>query len=199
LLLLSAGQLTPNIITTTPSIRAYSLSFRLLDRCFISHPTVESQHKFLATAKIPKSLASDAASAAIDAGQLEVAVELLEQGRAILWSKIEGYRYPLDQLRQVDSELADHLESLNLQLQNLALSPKSGSFDSDSSITPTSFEAQMREPSYLVRKWEKVVERVRQVEGFDNFLQAVPFSTLKEQLQRGQLLSSTLAITDLMP
>jgi hypothetical protein len=76
------------------------MSLHLLDRSLILHPNVESQQHFLAKAShIPRSLASDAASAAIDANELEVAVELLEQGRAILWSKMGGYRYPLDELR----------------------------------------------------------------------------------------------------
>jgi tetratricopeptide (TPR) repeat protein len=78
---------------------AYSTSLRILERCLISYPSVESQQKFLATAHIPRSLASEAASTAIAADDLEAAVELLEQGRAILWSKMEGYRYPLVQLR----------------------------------------------------------------------------------------------------
>jgi hypothetical protein len=54
--------------TTTTPLRANSVSVSLhLDRCLISHPNIES--RFLATSRIPRSLASDAASAAI--GELE--------------------------------------------------------------------------------------------------------------------------------
>jgi len=72
-------------------ISAYSVLFQILNCCLISYPSIESQQTFLAAAHIPKSLASDA-------GDLEAAVELLEQGRVILWSKMEQYRHPLDQL-----------------------------------------------------------------------------------------------------
>ncbi|KDR68028.1 hypothetical protein GALMADRAFT_79204 [Galerina marginata CBS 339.88] len=169
-------------------LSAYIVSFRLLDRCFISRPTVQLQHKFLAGAEIPKSLASDAASAAIDAIELTVAVELLEQGRAILWSKIEGYRHPLDQLRHVDSELADHVENLSRQLEHLVLSSNSGSLDSDGPVFSASLDAQFRNHRILSEDWEKVVERVRQVEGFHNFLQTVPFATLQTAAAEGPVI-----------
>ncbi|KDR67694.1 hypothetical protein GALMADRAFT_257969 [Galerina marginata CBS 339.88] len=169
-------------------ISAYVISFHLLDRCFFSRPTVQLQHKFLAGAEIPKSLASDAATAAIDAGDLVVAVELLEQGRAILWSKIEGYRHPLDHLRQVDSELADHVESLSRQLEQLALSSNSGSLDSGGPVLPATLDAQLRNHRILSEDWEKAVERVRQVEGFRNFLQTVPFATLQTAAAEGPVI-----------
>jgi hypothetical protein len=45
------------------------------------------QHRFLTGPRYPTSLASDAASYAIETDQLEHAVELLEQGKALLWSE----------------------------------------------------------------------------------------------------------------
>ncbi|KDR67675.1 hypothetical protein GALMADRAFT_257932 [Galerina marginata CBS 339.88] len=169
-------------------LSAYAVSLRLLDQCFILRPTVQLQHKFLAGAKIPKSLASDAASAAIDAGDLVVAVELLEQGRAVLWSKIEGYRHPLDQLRQVNSELADQVESLSRQLEQLALSTNSGLLDGGGPVLSASFDAQFRKHRILSEDWEKAVEQVRQVDGFHDFLQAVPFSTLRTAAAEGPVI-----------
>ena len=109
----------------------------------ISHPSVESQQRFLATAHIPRSLASDAASAAIYAGDLQAAVELLEQGRSILWSKMEGYRSPLDQLCQVDNELADLLQTLSIELEHLLLSPGSGLLNSEGPMQKVSLDVQM--------------------------------------------------------
>ena len=103
-------------------ICAYAMTLHLLDCCLVFYPDIDSQQRFLATtiADIPRlgSLASDAAAAAaIDAENLETAVELLEQGRAILWSKLKGYRYPLDSLCQVNSQLADALEKTSVQLE----------------------------------------------------------------------------------
>jgi CHAT domain-containing protein/tetratricopeptide (TPR) repeat protein len=169
-------------------ISAYSISFYILDRCLISRSSVESQQRFLATARIPRSLASDAAAAAIDAGDLEAAVELLEQGRAILWSKIEGYRYPLDQLRQVDEELADLFQTLSIELERLSVLPGSGSLDHEGSMLQVPFDVQMKRYRILSEDWEKVVRRVRTVEGFGNFLQAVPFDTLRAAAVEGPVI-----------
>ena len=112
-------------------ICAYSASFQILNLCLISYPSVESQQRFLASARIPRSLASDAASAAIDAGDLEAAVELLEQGRVTLWSKMDQYRHPLDQLREVDRGLADLLQTLSAEREQISVSSRSGLLDTE--------------------------------------------------------------------
>jgi len=169
-------------------IRAYSMSLRLLDRSLISYPDVDLQQKFLATAQIPKSLASDAAAAAIDAQDLEAAVELLDQGRAILWSKMEGYRCPLDQLRQVDVQLADQFESVSVRLEHLALSSKSGPMDSEIPTSLTRSEVQMRRCRILSEEWDKLIGQIRKIEGFSNFLQAIPFATLRTAAAEGPII-----------
>ena len=169
-------------------ICAYSLSFQILDHCLISYPSLDSQQTFLATAQIPGSLASDAASAAIDSGDLEAAVELLERGRVILWSKIEQYRHPLDQLHQVDRELADLLQTLNVQCEHLSISSGSRLLDSEEPMVLPPLDVQMWRNHILSENWEKAVEQVRTIEGFNNFLQAVPFTTLQAAAADGPVI-----------
>jgi len=169
-------------------IRAYTMSLHLLNRCLIAYPNVESQQKFLATANIPRSLATDAASAAIGAKDLGAAVELLDLGRAILWSKMAGYRYPLDRLRQVHRQLADDLEMLNGQLERLALSSGSGLMDDEKPMSQAHLEARMKKYRILSEEWDKVVEQIRKIEGFSNFLQAVPFATLQTAAAEGPVI-----------
>ena len=169
-------------------IPAYTMSLHLLDRCLIAYPSVESQQKFLATAKIPRSLASDAASAAIEATDLSAAVELLDLGRAILWSKMAGYRYPLDQLRQAHRELADNLEMLSGQLEHLALSSESRLVLNEKPMSQVHLEAQMKKYRILSEEWDKVVEQIRKIDGFSNFLQAVPFTTLQTAATEGPII-----------
>ena len=53
---------------------------------------------------------------------MKSAIELLEQGRAVLWSKLRGYRHPLDKLRTIDKELFDQFGTLSGQLECLAMS-----------------------------------------------------------------------------
>ena len=90
------------------STTTWSLQLRhtcLLNIASSSYLNIESQQRFLAL--IPRSLTSDSA-------------ELLEQGRlgrAMLWSKLKGYRYQLDQLHQVNRQLADELGALGVELE----------------------------------------------------------------------------------
>jgi len=166
-------------------IRAYSASFQVLNHCLISYPSVDSQQRFLASVHIPRSLASDAASAAIDAGDLEAAVELLEQGRVILSSNMEQYRHPLDQLRQVDRELADLLWTLSVEREHISVSSRSGLLYIEG---PMVLDAQMQRNRILSDDWERVVGRVRKIEGFSNFLQPVPFATLRAAAAEGPVI-----------
>ena len=94
----------------------YSLT--LLGRRLILAPTIEFQQNLLAT--VPKALALDAASNSINRGEFKSAIELLEQGRAVLWSKLRDYRHTLDKLRTIEKELFDQFVTLSGQLECLS-------------------------------------------------------------------------------
>ena len=160
-------------------VHAYSMALHFLNCCLISYPNIDSKQRFLATVRIPKSLACDAAAAAISQNNLEAAVELLEQGRAMLWSKMAGYRSLLDQLRQVDKLLADKFEMLSGQLERL---------ESEISTSPVHVEAQMQRSYILSEEWEETVGQIRKIKDFSNFLQAVPFTTLRTAAAEGPII-----------
>ena len=171
------------------AVHAYTKSLTLLGRRLILAPTIESQQNLLAT--VPKTLALDAASNSINRGEFRSAIELLEQGRAILWSKLRGYRHPLDKLRTIDKELFDQFETFSGQLECLAMSVESGlsasSAGGSNMEQPTGsfFEAKMQQHRILSEKWDDVVDKIRQVDGFADFLQTVPFATLQTAAAEG--------------
>ena len=144
---------------------------------------LSSQQNLLAT--VPKALALDAASSSINGGEFKSAIELLEQGRAVLWSKLRGYRHPLDKLRTIDRELFDRFKTLSGQLECLSMSVESrlsASESSESNIEQPfgpSFEAKMQQHRILSEKWDDQVDKIRLVDGFTDFLRAVPFATLQ--------------------
>lgn len=61
-------------------------------------------------------LAGEAASCAIAIGRPERALELLEQGRAVLWSQLLDTRGDMDRLRATDPALADQLAAVEAEL-----------------------------------------------------------------------------------
>jgi tetratricopeptide (TPR) repeat protein len=171
------------------AVHAYSKSLTLLGRRLIMAPTNESQQNLLAS--VPKALALDAASSSINRGEFRSAIELLEQGRAILWSRLRGYRHPIDKLRTIDKELFDQFETFSSQLECLAMSVDSKSrlsAPSESNMVGPSFEAKMQQHRILSEKWDDVVDKIRQVDGFTDFLRAVPFATLQTAAAEGPII-----------
>ncbi|EGO25046.1 hypothetical protein SERLADRAFT_415890 [Serpula lacrymans var. lacrymans S7.9] len=102
----------------TSALKAYQVSFDLLDHHITATPSVSSRHQVLQSRKISEimALSADATSCAIREGKLELAVELSERSRGMLWTQLSRFRTPLDDLRLVGKAgkcLADRFETLN--------------------------------------------------------------------------------------
>lgn len=105
-------------------------------------------------------LASDAAACAVESKDLDRAVEVLEQGRGVLWSAVLEPRGDLTRLRTVAPDLAAELERLGLLLES------AGSRDRDDLLA-------------LNVRWNEVVANVRRtVPEFDTFMCARQISDL---------------------
>jgi tetratricopeptide (TPR) repeat protein len=113
-------------------------------------------------------LASDAAAAAVAAGQPALAVELLEQGRTVLWTQALHLRQDLSALRDQAPELAATLEACAAVLNG---SP---------GLQPTDdLSAVLEQRRHAARDWDAAVAQIRQLEDFGNFLRPVPFADLR--------------------
>ncbi|THH01198.1 hypothetical protein EW026_g1436 [Hermanssonia centrifuga] len=163
------------------ALEAYSKALELLDRCLVTTPTMELQHQFLA--EDIADLASDAASSAVEMGKLETAVEMLEQGRALLWSRIRGYRHPLEKLREENVGLADAFEKTSRSLELLLLSS-----DTDTTDRRVYFDTQMSQNRELSSTFEKLISDIRQLNGFATFLKAAPFKFLRSAAKEGPVI-----------
>ncbi|KAG8927517.1 hypothetical protein FRC02_008089, partial [Tulasnella sp. 418] len=163
----------------TSALSAYRTCLELASRYVLVRPTVTSRHKLLAS--MYQELASDIAAAAIEDGEIEAAIELLEQGRSVLWSQMGQYRTPLDDLRRVNPELATELEMLGQQLENVAVMSDSG----DSRRTMEEEGIRYRQ---LSEAWDGIVGKIRQQEGFEAFLQTTSFAGLKRASANGPVI-----------
>jgi len=68
--------------------------------------------------------------------------------------------------------------------------------------SPTSLphsEVQMQRYRILSEEWEKLLGQIRKIEGFSNFLQAIPFTILRTAAAGGPSFSLTSATTVQMP
>jgi hypothetical protein len=110
---------TPHTIHHTSALTAYRKALSLLQRAIDLGPTVQIHHKYISSRNIGdfRGLPTDAASYAIESGAYKEAIEMLEQGRALLWSSMCSLRTPLDHLRRVDKSLADEFTDISQELE----------------------------------------------------------------------------------
>ncbi|MEV4021064.1 CHAT domain-containing tetratricopeptide repeat protein [Nonomuraea angiospora] len=96
-------------------------------------------------------LARDAAALAVTTGQPELAVELLDQGRGVLWAQLRATRSDLGSIRERLPKLALRLDELRDQ------------FDLPPEKDPTTFAApEPVDKSRLASEWDQIVATVQE-------------------------------------
>jgi tetratricopeptide (TPR) repeat protein len=121
----------------------------------------------------------DAAAAAISYEKYDKALEWLEQGRSVVWTQILQLRTPVDELREIDPELADRLVQAS-QLLDQA-SSKTNLFDTSA----RSMEEEGRRYRALTIEWESIIDQVRSISSFENFLRPLGCSKLMGAARNG--------------
>ena len=129
----------------------------------------------------------------IERGQLELAVEMLEQGRAFLWSEMRGLRTSVDQLRKVDPALADKFRDVS---QVLEAATTSVSLHENSETPPgtergheeiDAFSHTLKGQRRILQERQAIISQIRQLPGFESFLKVVPFHTLRNAASSGPI------------
>ena len=135
-------------------------------------------------------LACDAAASAILDDRPGLAVELLEQGRSVLWTQALKLRSDLSRLSEKAPGLAERLDSIRAILDSPV--PEVTRFPSgratDSSPAPGGDRSQHDVAELrrrMAREWDEVLAQVRAIDGFEHFLAAVPYQELKAAASSG--------------
>ncbi|KAH7917588.1 hypothetical protein BV22DRAFT_1026087, partial [Leucogyrophana mollusca] len=164
------------------ALNAYRVSLANLDRHTISRLSIVSRHELLKT--ISSSLAADAASCALRRNEPSTTVELLEQGRGVIWTQMANLHTPLQQLSNANAQgksLATDLQRISLELDRL-----SGRLRDDEESG--SRDEQARRHRRLAEEWDSVVCKVREVEGFSRFLLPPLYSDLQQAAIEGPVI-----------
>ena len=131
-------------------------------------------------------LACHAASCAIRAGDLEKAVEFLSEGRAVFWTQALRLRTPFDELKSVAPVLAQKLQDISDALEQGSHRNASRNMgDTPAKITTMEQEASWY--SILNDDWNSVLEEVRTLEGFQDFLRPKSFHALQQAASYGPI------------
>ncbi|KAG2129604.1 TPR-like protein [Suillus clintonianus] len=152
------------------ALMAYQTTLRFMDQHVAGVP---SQHHFDLFREATSSLATDAFSCSVRRGALTTAVELVEQGRSVFWTRLTSFHTPLDELSVLGGTgeaLAQEFTRLSLRLPN--------SLDA-------STEDQSPEIQQLIMEWDDVITRIRMLPKFSRFLLPPLFSDLQEAAAEG--------------
>ena len=155
---------------------AYLAAIELLPRLAMLGSDVQARLRALTSGS--DGLARDAAACAIRSRQYDKAVELLEEGRAIFWSRVLQLRMPMNHLHEVSPELENKLKSLSFALEQGSFRDTTKNF-SDSPQKVMSVEQEARHFHQLNVEWLVTLEEVRGLHGFQDFLCPSPLLTLQ--------------------
>ncbi|KIM79025.1 hypothetical protein PILCRDRAFT_10686 [Piloderma croceum F 1598] len=105
------------------------------------------------------------------AEHLDIAVELLEQGRAVFWSQALRLRTPLDDLEVVAPELKQRLENISHVLHQGSLRDVSRSSNTPQEMV--SMEQETEEYRCLDKTWFTVLAEIRKLKRFQDFFESL--------------------------
>ena len=174
---------------------AYETALLLMQDTVLFSPTLQLQHSTLATAQyITQSLSLDYASYRVDQNQLEEAIEVLERGRALLWSEMRDLRTSIDQLLRVDPVLGHNFAAVNRDLEQLTksvppshkLSMDDGTADGPRAVDP--FGRLLLEQRRLLDERTKLISQIQALPGFDTFLRSPSFDALLSVASSGPVI-----------
>ncbi|KAG2111019.1 CHAT domain-containing protein [Suillus clintonianus] len=162
-------------------LEAYVTSMQLLDAYMSATASVSSRHNTMMD--FPRTLAADAASCALRSGDVCRAIELLEQGRTLIWTQMTRLRTPLDGLQ----DLGDHAVALMKKFRYLSSLLDTPPTNDPEGTPRVNVEAEASRYRRLVEDWNRAVEEIRMIEGFSRFLLPPLFSDLQDAARDGPI------------
>ncbi|KAI9451569.1 CHAT domain-containing protein [Lactarius psammicola] len=174
---------------------AYENAISSMQKALLFAPTLQLQHAtLLTTSDYSHRMPLDYASYRIDLRQVEGAIEILERGRALLWSEMRHLRTSVDQLLQAHPLLAHKFAAVNRDLEELTksippshqLSMDDGGAEDLRAVDP--FSRLLLKQRRLLKERERLISQIQVLPGFDNFLTSPPFDALRSAASRGPVI-----------
>jgi len=163
-------------------LTAYGVAINLVSKVAGMDRTIEQRLKYLVDVS---SLISSAASAAFTLADIEKALEWLEQGRCLVWSQLKQLRTPLDHLRTYDDQLAQRFLDISSALEVSGSRRRSEGLDTNTTLSEKiSLQEEAHLHIKLSREWRELLDKIRHIPHFHDFLQPPQTSDLLKHLPR---------------
>ncbi|GII60832.1 CHAT domain-containing protein [Sphaerisporangium krabiense] len=156
------------------ALRAYRLAIDLVPT--VAWHGLSWSDQEIQTRRSLTGLGVDACACAIEAGEVETAVELVERGRAVMWSSLLHRRGDLDALAEAAPGLAGALREVRARL--------------DAAAERAGAPARAVEDA---RGWDRLLAEARRLPGFEDFLRPVRFARLREAAREGAVVVVNLS------
>ncbi|KAI0255287.1 hypothetical protein BJV78DRAFT_1358864 [Lactifluus subvellereus] len=174
---------------------AYESAISLMQDSLTFAPTLEVQHfRLVAMRDSYEKLPLVYASYQVHTGQLEQAIVTLERGRALLWSEMRGLRTSIDQLGEADPHLAQKFVAVNRELEMLTMSVLPGGSGETYNVEVDDHEGMdpfgrlVVQHRQLLEEREKLISQIQSLSGFESFLKAPSFDTLRSAASHGPVI-----------
>ncbi|QRV88475.1 CHAT domain protein [Ceratobasidium sp. AG-Ba] len=129
-------------------------------------------------------IALGAAAAAIDLHEIDLALEWIEAGSSIVWKQMNALRMPFHELQDQYPQLAQQLTVVARQLSDDGIQAPEASDFQDTEI---GVERVNQKRHRLCEEWEQLLNRVRLLPGFANFLRLKTAAELMGAAQTGDV------------
>ncbi len=94
---------------------------------------------------------------------------MLDQGRSLLLGTLRRYRSPANALRAANPELANALQSIGFQLDQLSTS-RNRTPEQESVPRMPIRDYMLNTQRQLLNQWDELLEKIRALPGFEDFL-----------------------------
>jgi len=163
-------------------LTAYGLAIDLISEIAGMDSTIEQRHGHLIN--IP-SLTTSAVSAAFTLDEVTKALEWLEQGRCLVWNQLNQLRTPLNRLRAHDEHLAQRFSDIAGALEVSGSRSGSGGLSVDALLSQKiSLQDEAHRHVMLSRQWTELLDEIRTIPQFRDFLRPPQTSDLMKHLPR---------------
>ncbi|KAG2108771.1 hypothetical protein BD769DRAFT_1643001 [Suillus cothurnatus] len=163
------------------ALEAYSTFFELLDAHLATRLSATSRREAAAAFHYARSLPVDAASCAICSGNLQHALELVEQGHGQQWLLASQLKTPVEDLESANPKLAQDYLELSKRVSNAAQS-------SATIINRAAADRAATEYRRLTRQWETVIAEIRDLQAFSQFLLPPSYEDLQAAARHGPVI-----------
>ncbi|KAG9083206.1 hypothetical protein FRC06_004655, partial [Ceratobasidium sp. 370] len=133
------------------------------------------RYEYLASDLSLRGLVTEAAASAISAQKCPLALEWLEEGRAIVWSQMLQLRTPFDSLYKADPDLAEQIKQV---ANDLAQASKPLPAPTRASIKNPTLDRTAQQRRRLAATWDELLDKARSLPGYHSFLQPKRFGDL---------------------